>query len=261
MPSPFPGMNPYLEQAGLWRDFHNAFLVTLRAAITPRVVPRYQVEYEESLYIDPTGDEPRMFAIADTAVADAHDEVRADEKKNGVAVAAAPVTVTVPRVAKKKARRLVIRDSSNLEVVTVIEVLSPSNKEAGPDRDKYVEKRMEVLASQANFIELDLLRGGKRLPIRALPDCDYYLLVSRWWERPNIGLWPLKLRDPLPPLHLPLRHGEAEPQIDLKPVLDRTYDDAGYEHRIYRTTPEPPLSPADSEWATRFIPISASATS
>ena len=69
MPSPFPGMNPYLEQAHLWRDFHNSFLVSLRAFITPRVIPRYQVEYEESLYIDPTGDEPRLFAIADAAVA------------------------------------------------------------------------------------------------------------------------------------------------------------------------------------------------
>jgi len=120
---------------------------------------------------------------------------------------------------------------------------------------------MEVLTSQANFIELDLLRGGKRLPIRTLPDCDHYVRVSRWWERSSIGLWPLKLADPLPARPLPLRRGDVEPQIELKPVLDRTYDEAGYEHRIYRTQPEPPIPPSLEEWARRFRPTSAPAIS
>ena len=75
-----------------------------------------------------------------------------------------------------------------------------------------------------------------------------------------MGLWPAKLRDPLPPL-LPLRRGEPEVQIELKPVLDRTYDDAGYEYRIYRTNPEPLLSPADAEWAKQFIPAATQAAS
>jgi hypothetical protein len=256
MPSPFPGMNPYLEQAHLWRGFHTSFLVHLVDAITPRLGGRYFVELEESLYIDPSGDEPRLFAVADTAVAESEDDA---EGSGGVATAtavvAAPVTVTVPGVTKKKARRLVIRDSNSQDVVTVIEVLSPSNKAAGADRDKYLEKRGEVLTSRTNFIELDLLRGGKRMPIRTLPEgCDYYALVSRWWERPNMGLWPVAVRDPLPTIPIPLRRGEAEPLIDLKPVLDLTYDGAGYARRIYRTPPEPPLSATDAEWAKAFVP-------
>jgi hypothetical protein len=258
MPSPFPGMNPYLEQSHVWRGFHTSFLVQFVAALTPRIGNRYFVELEESLYIDPTGDEPRLFAVADTAVADSEDVESNAATTTATAIVAAPVTVTVPGVTKKKMRRLVIRDSQSQVAITVIEVLSPSNKMPGSDRDKYLEKRGEILTSATHFVELDLLRGGKRMPIRTLPDdCDYYALVSRAWQRPNMGLWPVKLRDPLPAIPIPLRRGEPEPLIELKPILDRTYDEAGYVRRIYRTPPESPLSPADAEWAKAFVPTTA----
>lgn len=207
MPSPFRGMNPYLEQSHLWRDFHNSFLVALRATLVPQLPDRYLVEYEEQAAPDEDG-------------------------------------------ADGKARRLVVRDSKSNAVVTVVELLSPSNKASGADRDKYLEKRGEVLTSAAHFVELDLHRGGKRMPVRALPECDYYALVSRAWERPRIGLWPVSLRDPLPAIPVPLHRGDPEPLVSLKQVLDRTYDDAGYARRIYQTPPEPPLAGADTDWAT-----------
>src|SRR5262245_25406699 len=109
MPSPFPGMNPYLEQAHLWRGVHTSMLVGLVAALTPRVGERYFVEIEESLYIDPTGDEPRLFAVADSAVAETAESHPGSAGDGGTATAtgvAAPVTVTVPGVTKRKARRL-----------------------------------------------------------------------------------------------------------------------------------------------------------
>ncbi len=81
--------------------------------------------------------------------------------------------------------------------------------------------------------------------------------MSRAWQRPDIGLWPVGLRDPLPAVPIPLRRGEPEPPIELKPVLDRTYDDAGYAWRVYRTPPEPPLTPADAAWARAFVPAPA----
>ena len=258
MPSPFPGMNPYLEQARLWRDFHGSFLVALRAALVPHVRPKYHVEYEESLYIDPTGDEPRLLAVADATVIEPdNDQPVAGGAATATAVVVAPVTVTVPGVTKRKARRLVIRDSKSQEVITIIELLSPSNKEGGPDRNKYLEKRGEILTSAAHFIELDLLRGGKRMPIRTLPECDYYALVSRAWQRPEMGLWPFKLRDHVPPIPIPLRRGEPEPLVDLKPVLDRVYDDAWYEDRIYRSPPEPLLPAADAGWVRALVPVAA----
>ena len=257
MPSPFPGMNPFLEQPSVWRDFHTSFLVTLRSVLVPRVRPKCHVELEESIFIDPTGDDPRLFAVADTAVADtALGEYRPSATATATVVAA-PVTVTVPGVTKKKMRRLVVRDSKSQEVVTAIELLSPSNKAAGADRDKYLEKRVEVLTSGANFVELDLLRGGQRMPIRPRAECDYYVLVSWAWQRPEMGLWPLKVRELLPAIPIPLRKGEPEPLIELKAVLDRTYDEAGYEDRIYSAPPDPPLSTADADWAKAFVPLPA----
>jgi len=253
MPSPFPGMNPYLEQSHIWRGFHTSFLVHLIAELTPRIGERYFIELEESLYIDPAGDEPQLFAVADTAIAEP-EPTEGNENGAAVAIVVAPVTVTVPGVTKKKMRRLVIRDSNSQAVVTVIEVLSPSNKANGADREKYLEKRVEVLTSAANFVELDLLRGGVRMPIRTLPECDYYALVSRTWQRPKMGLWPIHLRDAFPPIPIPLRFGEPEPLLELKPVLDRTYDEGGYARRIYRTPPEPLLSPAEADWAKAFVP-------
>jgi hypothetical protein len=248
-------MNPYFEQPTIWRGFHTSFLVHLSAALNALVGDRYFVEVEESLYIDPSGDEPRLFAVADAAIADAESDVGAG---GGFATAetavAAPVTVTVPGVTRRKARRLVIRDSNSLEAVTVIEVLSPSNKAAGADRDKYLEKRAEVLTSRTNFVEIDLLRGGQRMPIRPEPRCDYYVLVSPWPSRPPMGLWPIGLRDPLPPIPIPLRPGEPAPPLELQPALHRTYDDGGYARRIYRTPPDPPLPPADAQWAAGFVP-------
>lgn len=138
-----------------------------------------------------------------------------------------------------------------------IELLSPSNKATGADRDTYLEKRVEVLTSAANFVELDVPRGGPWMPIRPRPECDYYALVSRAWQRPGMGLWPLKLRDPLPAIPIPLRPGEPEPLIELKAVLDRTYDEPGYEDRIYRTPPDPPLAATDADWANALVPVPA----
>lgn len=107
-----------------------------------------------------------------------------------------------------------------------------------------------MLASAANFVELDLLRGGQRMPIKTLPPCDDYALVSRTAERPHVGLWPVGLREPLPLVPIPLRPGEAEPRADLKAVLDRVYDEAGYAYRIYGDGPPgPPLAADDAAWA------------
>jgi hypothetical protein len=105
-----------------------------------------------------------------------------------------------------------------------------------------------------------LLRGGQRMPLRTLPACDYYALVSRRWQRPEMGLWPVKLREPLPSIPIPLRADEPEPLLELKPILDRTYDEAGYEDHVYLTPPEPPLSATDAEWAMQFVPRTAAPT-
>jgi hypothetical protein len=250
MPSPFPGMNPYLEQRGLWRDFHGSFLLTLRTVLTPQVVPRYYVELEESLYIDRVDDRQGLFAVADAAVATPTPAGRG-RRRAGPSRLGAPMTATIPvsREIRRHRRWLTIRDSSRRRVVAVVELLSPSDKKGGPDRERYLLKRGRVLSSTAHLIELDLLRGGERMPIQGLPDCSYYVMVSSRPERPQVGLWPLQLRDRLPEVPFPLGPDDPAPRIDLQAVLHRVYDEAGYVYRLYDGEPDPPLSADDAGWA------------
>jgi hypothetical protein len=166
----------------------------------------------------------------------------------------APVQVRLPSVDVERQSFLEIRDRASRELVTVLELLSPSNKYVSPDRDQYLAKRSQLLASRAHFVEIDLLRGGPRLPLENLPACDYCVLVSRVEERPSAGLWPIRLREQLPTIPIPLRPPHADVQLDLQEVLHRIYDAAGYEDDIYEGQPQPRLSPEDAAWAQPSVP-------
>jgi hypothetical protein len=91
------------------------------------------------------------------------------------------------------------------------------------------------------------------MPIGDLPQCDYYVMVSRCEERPRVDLWPIRLRERLPQIPIPLRHDDPDASVDLQPLLDAVYDAAGYEDYIYRGTPQPPLHPEDATWAQERI--------
>jgi hypothetical protein len=146
-----------------------------------------------------------------------------------------------------------IRDRKSRELVTVIEILSPTNKRPGSDRDQLLNKRYQLLTSAAHYIEIDLLRGEPQLPIEELPPCDYYAMVSRVEQRPHVGLWPTNLRDPLPTIPVPLRDPAPDARLDLQAVLSRAYDAGGYEDHIYASEPEPSLPAADARWVHELL--------
>jgi hypothetical protein len=152
---------------------------------------------------------------------------------------------------------LEIIDRASRKVVTVVELLSPSNKQIKSDRDQYRAKVQRILASDVNFVEIDLLRGGPRMPWTHLPACDYYVIISRPEDReqdpPRAGLWPLRLREAIPSIRIPLRPGEEEPSLDIQAIIHHIYDAAGYGLFIYEGNPEPPLSPADAAWAAELL--------
>jgi hypothetical protein len=246
-------MNPYLEQEHLWHDFHERFCPLVAELITRQVRPHYVVRIDEQVYIHELPADARQLAgRGDGTVARAP---AAAGPGPAAGVLPAPVQVRLPSVDVERQSFLEIRDRASRELVTVLELLSPSNKYAGPDRDQYLAKRSQLLASRAHFVEIDLLRGGPRLPLENLPACDYCVLVSRVEERPSAGLWPIRLREQLPPIPIPLRPPHADVQLDLQEVLHRIYDAAGYEDDIYEGQPQPRLSPEDAAWAQPFVPI------
>jgi hypothetical protein len=255
MPSPFPGMNPYLEQPAGWQDFHNTFLIAVREELAPQLRPDYFARVEEHVYIHEYGtDDRRPLGRPDVSVHTTgpgpHDAGTAGPSGDP----AAPAAVLIPPGADEvRSVYLEIRDRGRREVVTVIELLSPSNKETGPYRDVYWNKVRQVLASPTHFVEIDLLRGGPRMPWVGLPDCAYYALVSRYETRPKADVWPVGLREPLPQIPIPLKSGGPKVVVDLQAVLHRVYDAAGYAISIYEDEPVPPLAPADAVWASQLL--------
>ena len=251
MPSPFPGMNPYLEQSDSWEDFHTNFLTRAQEILSGQVGDKYLVKIEVRLILhEVSADERRFLGRADVGVS-----TRGEPPGPvGATAVVAPVVLQLPAVEVERHASLEIRDRRNRRVVTVIELLSPSNKSPGEDRDDYLAKRRQILAGHTHLVEIDLRRGGTRPSPPDLPQCDYYALVSRYVDRPRVGFWPIGMRDLLPVLPIPLDDPDPPVSLDLKAVLDRAYDAADYAKYIYQETPEPPLSAEDDTWARARIP-------
>lgn len=250
MPSPFPGMDPYLEHPALWPDVHNRLIAALGDALAPAVRPRYYVALEERTYLD---DPPELILVGrpDLAVVAASGAAAPREAPRGAQV----VEVELPVAEPVRETYLEVRGVTDGDVVTVIEVLSPANKRPGPGRRLYLDKRLLIVATRTSLVEIDLLRAGERMPTRGVAaPADYTVLVSRGWRRPRAELLPFGARDPIPPFPVPLRQGEDEPTVVLGTVLGALYDRAGYDLRIdYRREPVPPLAGDDAAWAAGLL--------
>jgi hypothetical protein len=249
-------MNPYVERASVWHDFHESFMPLVREILTAQVLPRYFVRIDEQMYIHEfSAGERRFLGRGDVLV-----PALTPPATTNVAVPPileAPAHVGVPAIDTETLSFLEIRDRENNELVTVVELLSPSNKYAGPDREQYLAKARQLQRSWVHFVEIDLLRGGPRMPWLDMPACDYCVVVSRIEERPKAGFWPIRLRERLPEMPIPLRRGDPDARLDLQQVLDRIYDAAGYAYYIYTGPPEPALSSEDAAWAHQFLPTTA----
>lgn len=248
MPLPFPGMDPYLEDPAIWPDYHTTFLLHLRAEISQRLPSRYAARLDRYVWIhEPEDGESQLLGQPDVFISD-------EGEAPSVAVVAlnAPAVGKMPSVRKKGHRYLKIVDAMGKHVITVIEVLSPSNKTPGEDRDAYLAKRSEYLAGGASFVEINLLRGGKQSPMgKPLPPkSDYLVIVSQAAEFPKAGIWPFGLRDRLPPIPIPLAAGETPIEIELQLCHDKAWRDGQYDKDIdYSVDPPPPtLSDTDYKW-------------
>jgi len=255
MPSPFPGMDPYLESPAFWRGFHSRFLVAISDALTEVLPQGYYAEIEQHVWLEGEDSDERIsFAYPDAYVAtDGNGGVSA-----AISVATAPTSeVTFAKPTKKKsAKFLSITDAAKNRIVTVIELLSPANKSAGEGRESYLAKRNEYILSGTHVVEIDLLRDGDRLPLGRpkLPPADYYAFVSRAEQYPRVAVWAFTVRDLLPILPIPLKPEHGDIPLSLKVCLDTVYERTGYRNRIdYAASPESPLRKLDAAWAAELI--------
>ncbi len=189
MPSPFPGMDPYLESPARWPDFHHEFISAWREAINDRLPINYVARINEFvLKIEPDLDAPRKSIGPDIFVGrefPASSETLATVRGSDVA-GIEPVTISnIVHLDPYVEAFIEIYRMPDHELVTVLELLSPTNK-TGEGRGQYLAKRETLLADRVNLVELDLIRAGKRLQLeRPLPTADYYAFISRGSERHN----------------------------------------------------------------------------
>ena len=183
MPSPFPGMDPYLEDIGLWPDVHHELISVIREILNQDLRPKYHVRIEERVYISDENDPRRKVIIPDLKIRStgAHGDLPISASADSTVAVAEPLVMTTMIEDEMHEAYLEVVDRAQRSVVTVIEILSPTNKVAGSrGRTNYEQKRIEVMRSPSHFVEIDLLRAGDPIYTReVLPQADYFIDVSK----------------------------------------------------------------------------------
>ena len=254
MPSPFPGMNPYLENPDLWSEVHHRLITAIAISIESNLSLQYRVAIEKRTYLD-DGEESFKVAIPDRSVYTQSSISRQTSSTITLPAQSEAVRVTIPVPEEKREGYLEIREVETGYVVTAIEVISPTNKRAGTGRDAYEIKRREVLSRPTNLVEIDLLRNGKQMRILSeITPTDYRILVCRGNRRPNAELYAFSVREEIPRFLLPLQPGDSEPLVDLQTLLIQVYNQARFDMAIdYRLDPVPPLKSEDKIWAEELL--------
>lgn len=257
MPSPFPGMDPWLEQPGVFPGFHNRYITYLSEALNAVLPPPYFADIANRVMIE--GDEPLALREPDVGVFRPHG---ANGTNGGGVAVADPSEVRAVRVhvPRDEIREWLIevRSADDNRLVTSIELLSPSNKST--HRAEYRRKQRELAERQVNLIELDFLRAGAHTTAVPLTHArqsagafDYHVCVYRPEEPEEFEVYPIRLPQRLPMIRVPLRPG-ATVEVHLQPVFDRAYDVGVYGRRLrYAGPADPPLTPEQQAWADGIL--------
>jgi hypothetical protein len=216
MPSPFAGMDPYLEQ--FWRDVHASLIIYARDQLQSQLPGDLRARVEERVVVEERSE---------------------------------PMTETFIEI---------LDVGSGKRVVTVIEVLSLTNKFPGEGMEQYQRKQRELKDGGVSLVEIDLLRSGKHVlavPRNRIPErgrTAYKVCVRRGWQADTWELYPLPLRAKLPTIMIPLRQTDADIRLDLQALIEQCYKNGGYEDDLdYRAEPDPPLDPDDAGWADEVL--------
>ena len=256
--SPFPGLDPYLENR--WGDAHHSLIQYARDAIQGPLPDDLIARIDERVYVEredyrlrhivpdvrlseegPAGDAGSIAVAPEIEV----------ETLETESFAVDPVEITEGYIE--------IREADGGRVITVIELLSPANKLPGPGRTAYEQKQLEILQSQTNLVEIDLIRDGRRvlaLPPSFVPNAwrnDGLVCVRKSWRRDRAFLTRLPLRKRLPAVPIPLRETDAPVMLDLQAIHDQGYTNGRYDRTNYSVPPAPPLSEEDAKWADELL--------
>lgn len=259
-PSPFPGMDPWLQR--FWGNVHNKLCTYVSDSLNDQLAPGLVAVTEQRVFIE-NDVEPGRYVCPDVHLVE---RPWSDQGGGGGTATAAAATSDEPTVVEVEAGPVkqpyieIVDANSGGTVVTVIEVVSPSNRRLGEGRDQYLKKQAEVAASSANLVEVDLIRGHRGVTlawkhsVSIALEAPYHACARRASRRTAIEVYPIPSRRRLPSIRIPLRAGEADVRIDLQTVMDDAYRRGRMAELIdYARPPEPPLDEPDLTWAAEQI--------
>lgn len=263
MRSPFPGMDPYIEACGLWGDFHHELISAIKSELARSAPERYLVRFGERSYavlVEEEGKTSRPF-YPDVSVTTARGK-KPSRKKGGTAVAE-PALKAEPVVMRafieeehREAFVEIYEATPTLRLVTCVEVLSPSNKRPNtPGWELYLRKRQSVLLGDTSLVEIDLLRGGQRMPMfDPWPESPYTILVARAKKYDLCQVWPVYFQIPTPTVPVPLAKPDPDILLNLQPMIESIYERSRYERSIdYGKPLNPPLGDAEATWMQKQL--------
>lgn len=252
MPSPFPGMDPYLEAH--WGDVHTTLSTYIRNEIQNQLPEDLIARIEESVILEvfdddnPNSKYSRKYpdvGVFETAVHGGTLPLTA-----GNVVVAEPI-ITISRFAKRTQRSVHIYDPSRkMKLVTAIEVISPGNKIGAKNRDTYRERSEQILDSGASLVEIDLIRQGRHVLYAPVFEerGHYAICVIRGWKPERAEVYPVRFDVALPTIRIPLRRGDPDAILQLQKLLDRVYADGRYGSLDYTLPLTPPFTAAENRW-------------
>lgn len=265
MPSPFPGMDPFLEDPTFFHPIHQRLIYLASEQLQSRLPEPYFVELEDRVWIEAST--PHQ-AVPDANVLRAGGPSRRQESSGGIAVAeviqATPVVIRIPHVEVSEwYLNVYAKQKDGEQLVATIEILSESNKTPGATgRDLYLRKQKEILSGKVHLVEIDLLRRGQHatcVPLAslkaAIPDFDYHVCIKHFDNLEDYFVFPIRLTEPLPKLPIPLLPGDGTVPLDLQAAFDRAYEVGPYRFRVpyVASVPAPALSDERVAWVKKVL--------
>lgn len=256
MPSPFPGMDPYIESRRIWSDFHIDLAAEIRSELNTQIQPGYYATAVTYVTYD-------IVEVSQPSSRAVSPDVSVWRTGPGSPVGGAVMTIDAPAAegvalveTPVRLANVEVREAGADTLVTAIEILSPINKRPGSQRQEYLLKRRELLRADVNVMELNLLRGGERTPAgTSPPPAPYYATLACAARRPFTELWPIQLAARLPVLPVPLNEPDPDVPLDLGAIVRAIYERGGYATRINygEAVPPPPLTPEEQAWVDDLL--------
>lgn len=247
-------MDPYLEQH--WRDVHQSLVIYARDAIQGQLPGDLIARVEERVFVDAPESSRSVYPDVRVVETGGRESAAASTALAGVAV---PLVVVVDDEPVSEGYIEILEIGSGNRVITMIEVVSPTNKTAGEGRRLYRKKQRECRRAKVSLVEIDLIRAGRwvlAIPKDLIPlshRSQYQVCIRRGWRANAFEVYKVPLREKLPTIQVPLRRSDPDVKVDLQGIFDQAYRNGRYDTLDYAADPNPPLKSADAAWANELL--------